>query len=208
MRLTLAFLLLACACACDEKKAAPTVVSVDAGPVEPVGTAVAKADGPKLIPVTANGIGPMGAGLVNRALLTTVFLKDQPAGTIEETSDVTDGELVGRAFTVKRGEGVDAHVVAIVHADTDGRLYTVEIVSPIAEVRGVKVGDFLGKALGDEPVKCARGIEDKEELVYCARAKEPSIMFTTKPPHAGQVAPDILRALPITAIVWSPHAKW
>ena len=163
----------------------------------------------KRIAITKNGVGPMGAGAVTRAVVARVFLEGGGAGAIEETVETSAGQPVGRAYTVKRGESVDTHQEAIVHADTDGQLYSVEIIAPIADVRGVTVGDLLGKALGDEPVKCARGIEERQRSVYCSRRSEPEILFTVTPKGGGEgpVPPETLRALPIDAIVWSPHAR-
>ena len=114
-------------------------------------------------------------------VVARVFLEGGGAGAIEETVETSAGQPVGRAYTVKRGESVDTHQEAIVHADTDGQLYSVEIIAPIADVRGVTVGDLLGKALGDEPVKCARGIEERQRSVYCSRRSEPEILFTVTP---------------------------
>lgn len=76
-------------------------------------------------------------------------------------------------------------------------------------MRGVTVGDLLGKALGDEPVKCARGIEERKRSVYCSRRSEPQILFTVTPKSNGDgpVPPETLRALAIDAIVWSPHSR-
>jgi hypothetical protein len=159
----------------------------------------------KRIAITPNGVGPMGAGAVTRALVARVFLEGV-TGAIEETVETSDGQPVGRAYTVKRGEGVDLAQVAVVHADTDGQLYSVEILAPIADARGVTVGDLLGKALGDEPVKCARGIEERQRNVYCSRKSEPQILFTVTPKSEGQgdgpVPPETLRSLAIDAIVW------
>ncbi len=162
----------------------------------------------KRIAITPSGVGPMGAGAVTRAVVARVFL-DGAKGAIEETVETSDGQPVGRAYTVKRGESVDVTQEAIVHADTDGQLYSVEVLAPIADVRGVTVGDLLGKALGDEPVKCARGIEERKRSVYCSRRSEPQILFTVTPKSDGDgpVSPETLQALPITAIVWSPHAR-
>jgi hypothetical protein len=183
------------------------VAAVDAGTVvddAPVAQTAAR----KRIAVTRSGVGPMGAGGVTRAVVARVFLEGT-MGAIEETVETSDGQPVGRAYTVKHGESVDVHQAAIVHADTDGQLYSVEILAPIAEVRGVTVGDLLGKALGDEPVKCARGIEERKRSVYCSRRAEPEILFTVTPKGGGDgpVPPETLRALPIEAIVWSPNAR-
>lgn len=223
--LALAAALLASACprkpnaAHDAGSASSAGATSDASAARDAGTGASNDDAPprkaalgrtKLIPITKHGVGPMGAGAVNRAAVARVFL-DGLSGNIEETNDLTENEVVGRAYTVKRGEGVDVVTEAIVHADTSGNLYSVEVVAPIAEARGVVVGDALGKALGDEPVKCARGMEERSGAVYCARRSEPQILFEISPRDIevadAPVPVEKMRAQLIRAIIWNPHAK-